>query len=335
VIAARSRDRENAQRTARISALKVRADKLNQALLDQKKAREQCSSAEMTLNTSRETRLPAGAMDTLSCPSCGSIVTVNDAGELEEVHAHKSAEEERAESAVTSARTALTAADDVVADAQRAVRDLQAAESEDGVHLSGDIATLETAEDEARTAHEAALAAVTALRANQKAIADAAKATAGAKAAHARVVGWMKAEAWLASDGIPGELLGRALQPFNATLAKLSNRANWKVVMLSESMGISVGGRTYGLHSESGQWRADVIIAVALAIHSDLRMVVVDRFDVLEPAARGNTLIFLRTLVKPDMQDMDTVVVMGTFKEAPRAPADVAVYWLGTTEKGA
>ncbi|MDQ6212329.1 AAA family ATPase, partial [Achromobacter insolitus] len=151
---------------------------------------------------------------------------------------------------------------------------------------------------------EAARAKVTALRAERKAIDDrvqalmnakqaatgAAERTASATRYHSDVMAWLAIGDALSPDGIPGEILAEALQPFNAKLADLADLAGWLTPAIAADMGITWGGRPYRLLSESERWRVDSLIGAALAEISGLRCLILDRFDVLDLPGRGDAL---------------------------------------------
>lgn len=153
------------------------------------------------------------------------------------------------------------------------------------------------------------------------------QATAAATNAHAQVKAWVALSDALSPSGLPSEMLAKALGPFNETLARLATETHWEAVSLSADMALSRNGLPYALLSESAQWRADVMLTVALAELSALRFVILDRFDVLELAARKPALVWLYGLTKA--KALDTAILLGTLKEPPQTPAAVSVHWLG------
>lgn len=188
---------------------------------------------------------------------------------------------------------------------------------------------------------EAARAKVTALRAERKAIDDRVQALLNAKQAatsaaerttnatryHGDVLAWLAIGDALSPDGIPGEILAEALQPFNAKLADLASLADWRVPSIAADMGITWGGRPYRLLSESERWRVDALIGLALAAQSGLRCVLLDRFDCLDQPGRGDLLGLLDTLAADG--ELDTALVLGTLKSAPPAPTDLFTsHWI-------
>lgn len=156
---------------------------------------------------------------------------------------------------------------------------------------------------------------------------NAATTTQKAAAVHAKIAAWLAIADAMLPDGVPGDLLKMALAPINQSLELLANLAEWPVVTITPDIEITVGGRAYLLASESQQWRADALIGIAIAQLTGLRMVMLDRFDVLSLAGRGQLLGMVCELV--DMGSMDTVIMLGTMKEIPKAlPGQVTPVWI-------
>ncbi|CUJ46945.1 Probable DNA double-strand break repair Rad50 ATPase [Achromobacter sp. 2789STDY5608633] len=194
---------------------------------------------------------------------------------------------------------------------------------------------------------EAARAKVTALRAERKAIDDRVQALLNAKQAatsaaerttnatryHGDVLAWLAIGDALSPDGIPGEILAEALEPFNAKLAELAELAGWWAPAIAADMGVTWGGRSYRLLSESERWRVDSLIGAALAEISGLRCLILDRFDVLDMAGRADALGLIDELAAAGR--MDTILVLGTLKAAPPAPSDMfTVVWIDEGQVG-
>ena len=151
--------------------------------------------------------------------------------------------------------------------------------------------------------------------------------TAKAAQHHQDVKDWGLIEKALAPDGIPGEILAGALQPFNASLARTSKLSGWPLVQVSTDMDITAGGRLYQLLSESEQWRCDTLLALAIALHSGLKLVMLDRFDVLDLPARGQLLGMLVGLAKAG--DIESAIVLGTLKAKPaKLPPEISAVWI-------
>ncbi|MBD8493866.1 ATP-binding protein [Pseudomonas syringae] len=144
---------------------------------------------------------------------------------------------------------------------------------------------------------------------------------------HVDVLEWVLIEKALAPDGIPGEILAGALQPFNAALARLSTLAGWKQVQIDGAMTITAGGRMYRLLSESERWRVDTLLATAIALVSGLKLVVLDRFDVLDMPSRSQCIGMLMALAKKG--ELETGIVCGTLKEKPaKLPPEITAFWI-------
>lgn len=148
-----------------------------------------------------------------------------------------------------------------------------------------------------------------------------------AAAAHKNVMAWLAMADELSPEGIPARILSSAIQPVNDSLELLSNMAGWKKVVIGQDMEITCAGRLYGLMSESAKWRADVLIALAIAQISELRLIVIDRFDVLDADSRQQLLGMLIKLAKADA--MDNMIMCGTMKELPaKLPDSVHGVWI-------
>ncbi|MEI2416174.1 AAA family ATPase [Orrella sp. JC864] len=161
----------------------------------------------------------------------------------------------------------------------------------------------------------------------QRASEQADKKTAEAAKHHADAIEWLKIAAALAPDGIPGELLADALRPVNALLAELSELAGWATVRIDPDMTIRAGGRMYRMQSASAQWRADTILALAIAELSGLRCVLLDAFDILNMAGRVEVIDLLDVLAESGR--IDTAILLGTLKAPPSAPTDAyTAFWL-------
>jgi len=216
----------------------------------------------------------------------------------------------------------------LVTNAEQAQADLAAAETAQGeaADESKIVATVEALNGlQQRLASEQAK--VSALTELHDQIAGAAATTKKAGAFHAEVTAWLAIADAMAPDGIPGELLAMALAPINQSLEMLAGLAGWPLVEISRDIEIHSQGRPYALCSESEQWRADALLAIAIAQLTDIKLVVLDRFDVLMLKARGQLLGMLCKLVQ--LGNMDTVIMLGTMKEIPAGlPAEVTGVWV-------
>jgi len=151
---------------------------------------------------------------------------------------------------------------------------------------------------------------------------------------HADVLAWLEIADALSPDGIPGDMLAEALEPINDRLDTSSLRAQWMQVHIGRDMSISAAYhrveslcRPYALLSESEKWRADAMIAEAVSHLSGLRLLVLDRFDVLDLAGRADALEWLDQLAADD--EIDTALVFGTLKTLPGGlPETIGAHWI-------
>lgn len=146
---------------------------------------------------------------------------------------------------------------------------------------------------------------------------------------HADVQQWSAIADALSPDGIQAEMIAEALDPLNKRMAEHAALAQWQPVRIGADMAITVGGRIYGLCSESERWRADAMLAVTIAQLSCLRIVVLDRMDVLDATGREDALFWLSDVAEAGQ--IDTAIVLATLKSAPPAealPPHIASHWL-------
>lgn len=201
-------------------------------------------------------------------------------------------------------------------------RDIEAAKAA-GARLSAsvergseeEVAGIETILAGNRATYEQLTAELAKLQADQRA-ADAAVAnTEKARGHHAAVKQWQLAIDALSPDGIPAEVLRRALGPINRLLANTSTTFGWTQVRIDGDMMIYGDSRAYALISESEKWRTNTIIALALANLSGLRLVALDRVDVLNLAGRADLIDGIDALAEKGF--VDTALLFGTFKKLP------------------
>jgi hypothetical protein len=145
--------------------------------------------------------------------------------------------------------------------------------------------------------------------------ADAGLKNADAARQHAAVTDWLKIAEQLAPSGIPAQLLKQAIGPVNEKLHQASVDTEWPRVTINEDMSITCGGRLYQLQSESYQWRADAMIAQVVAEISGLKLLMLDRVDVLDLRGRAELFSWLDMLV--EVGALDCSIIFATLKEQP------------------
>ena len=147
--------------------------------------------------------------------------------------------------------------------------------------------------------------------------------------AHRSVLAWTAIADALSPGGIPGEILTEALDPLNERLQQSALSTEWMQVGVDGEMQISVGsaGRPYALLSESEKWRVDAMLAEAITHLSGLRMLVLDRMDVLDLQGRSDLLGWLDELA--EVGELETALVFATLKALPGSlPPTIYAHWI-------
>lgn len=145
----------------------------------------------------------------------------------------------------------------------------------------------------------------------QIAAAQAHSKTVDAARQHMLVVDWAKIADQMAPSGIPANILSQALKPFQNLIDNINSLVpRWPAVGITPDMELVAGHRSYGLLSESEQWRVQAVITLALAQLSGINLVVLDRFDVLDPVSRVELMEALCDL--SDQNQHLQVVMLGT-----------------------
>jgi len=182
---------------------------------------------------------------------------------------------------------------------------------------------LSTAKADRQAAENARLNIEAAIR-NSKQAADKTKA---ALAHHNDVAAWTKVADALAPDGIPAEMLLAALAPVNAALEQAAIDTDWMQVKIGADMAITAAGRPYALLSESEQWRVDAMVAQVVAEISGLKILMLDRVDVLDLPGRVELFGWMDALAFNNV--LDTALLFATLKAPPEGLADtVTSYWV-------
>lgn len=232
--------------------------------------------------------------------------------------------------AITQASAKLNEARPLLAVIHDHLADLQAAEDE-GLESQARTVEQVTADIQAIDAEGSAIA----LQRNElQALLNSAEA-AQAKAAraaelHAALSAWAKLAEDLEPSGIPSTLLQKALKPLNDRLRATAAATGWPQVQLGDDMAIYYGNRPYRLASESGRWRADVMLTEAFLFLAGVRTLILDRMDVLDLPSRSQFLRWLHGLAQRG--ELQSALVLGTLKEPPKLPATFNVIWLGEPE---
>ncbi|MGV6394544.1 AAA family ATPase [Pseudomonas caspiana] len=332
----------NASRTA-LSSLHTRKAALEEVYLQLNRRRNKLEATTKELDgwkvkvTEAEQNVAAYTGEShCDCPNCG--VKLKVIGKSVEVFKGKTADQAKLADAQAELRKASdsvglftrTLANDKKSmdEAEQAGRDLKAlVENYPEPVTDEQITRAEKAIQVQRNIRDAASAKAEAIGERLDLIANAGKKTQEAMQHHQDVKDWILIEKALAPDGIPGEILAGALKPFNAALARVSALAGWTKVQIDGAMNITAADRLYALLSESEKWRVETLLAIVIALQSGLRMVVLDRFDVLDMPSRTQCIGMLLTLAKSG--EIESAVVCGTLKEKPaKLPPEIQAIWI-------
>lgn len=327
-------DRQRQQRDARATQLREAAAKLPKA--EESLQRAQAELAEFLPKVEALRAAAGGKVDGMpcTCPECGALLRYL-AGKLA-ADAPVERDEDAAaslpeyEKSLTVLKNAVKSREAEFGRARDAVAQLDLIAKDAVSDAAGDAPAqvdVERAHAEAKDKAAKARTIVAGIEASQHAVAEADEKTKRAAQHHADVAAWEALVGALGPDGIPADLLTEALGPINTRVAAQSDAAGWSRVVIGADMSITAAGRDYALLSESEKWRADALIAEAIANLSGVRVLMLDRADVLVGAERDNLLYWLDDLAHAG--DIDTALVFMSMKAAPgQMPESISTLWI-------
>ncbi|MBR8434855.1 AAA family ATPase [Burkholderia cenocepacia] len=278
-----------------------------------------------------------------ACPECGALLRFLNgalaaaaaAGARDEDAIAKLPEYERSltvlQNAARNRRTELEAADA----AAKQLKDLERETSADGGHSSSEAIDVARRELGALMQRRKQLDTdIAAARDAERRAAAAIEITGKAFALYQDVAAWEAIADALEPNGIPADLLREALTPMNERLTALAELSEWADVTITPDMEILANGRAYALLSESERWRVDAHIAAAISHFSGLKLLVLDRADVLVGPERDRLLYWLDDLAYTGQ--IDTALVFMSLKAAPAGlPDGIEAFWVEDGQVGA
>lgn len=144
---------------------------------------------------------------------------------------------------------------------------------------------------------------------------------------HSTVMQWLAIADAMGPKGIPGQMASEGLKPLRDRLTQSAEDSGWPRVDFTDEMGITYGGRAYALLSESEKWRADAMLSEAISNVSGLKLLVLDRFDVLDLPGRSQAIAWLDTLAINN--EINTVLLAATLKSAAGTwPETFSTHWV-------
>lgn len=161
------------------------------------------------------------------------------------------------------------------------------------------------------------------IAAAQSATAD--EKTANAASHHADIKEWDAIKNEMSPTGLRQKLITTALDSFNEAIGSIKT-IGIPTIRIGINMIPTLNDRPYYLLSESEQWRVNAVLSLAISMLSDIKIAVIDRFDVLSVKDRPPFFRLFAELTKRG--DMNHIVVAGTLKEPPNLPPPYSVYWM-------
>ena len=330
---ARAKARQHAEARRQIEELKAKAARLQAARIKLNLDQAQLDEWAAKLATLPEPGSNKPAQHLYGCPCCGVALQIVG-GELVKYELPEAGpldpdiETKRKQWSDAVALYTRSVANDQrdIADAERAAQEIKDLEQRlgDAPPATERLEQVLAGHQADRKARAATLAQM--FEANRQAQA-ASENTKKAAAHHADVMAWLAISDALAPDGIPAEMLADAIDPINASLRGHTMAAEWAETLISSDMDILAAGRPYALLSESEKWRADAMIGAAIAEMSGLRLLVLDRFDVLDNKGREDLIFWLDGAVADGQ--IDAALIFGTMKALPAGlPETITPVWI-------
>lgn len=318
-----------------------RAEDLRNAasLLKRAQGKLESTTRELEKQAARRNTLNAqlGTSPACACPHCGEAVLIVN-GELKDGNASLTAaqrkeaqkELEGVVNSIDMLERTKTNDKKALADAELATRQLAEHEANKPAAVQdGLLQKTEEKLNECRQALTTAQARRNALQDRLDLVSGAAKTNEIAAQKHAEVKAWKLIEEELSPAGIPSRLLAKAISPVNTAFEVMARITSWPLPKIEDDLSLTYGGRSYGLCSESAQWRWDSMAALVITQMSGLGFVVLDRLDVLSIKHRPRMAALLLELVKAG--NIESAIIAGTMKAAPEMPPGFQSLWI---EKG-
>jgi len=260
---------------------------------------------------------------TAPCPACGVLLECSKgAGDLHEYQAPKvapplaKAEGERTDRLLAKAKADLSTAEKKLGAAEQAKRMRDTLPQRP---TQGEMEQAATALAQAQHTFRLAQEGFKKAQDDEQTAANAGLRTVDAKRRHDDVVGFTALSEAIAA--LPGKFLAEALASINLRMGAMTGVLG-APVQIGEDMDLRYGTIPYGLASESERWRCELAMGMAIA-KDHLGLVLMDRFDCIEPKDRGPLLQWMGS------QEGVQIVLGATLKQAPTLPEGFHVRWLG------
>lgn len=129
-----------------------------------------------------------------------------------------------------------------------------------------------------------------------------------------------------AIHGLPEKYIGEALVTINGWMAELVSDGfaeGSPAIVIDPDMSLRYGPTLYDLASESEKWRMRLALAYAIAQASQVGVLMMDEFDIVQPSDRGDILAFFEG--NADVQS----ILIGTLKTKYEAEKGGQCIWMG------
>lgn len=303
----------------RVTQLEEQAGKVERIKAKQLTDENSLAEVQQLINEAEQAAL---SQEALPCPCCQTLLVYSrtehafiDATTLSTKagDAGIAKLEEYRNSATMLQRTIANNQRDLLAaeSAAQQLKELQDSAAASAESSATDIEALQGDINDLTDARQDLLGRINDLQEQQFAAAQTLTKTKDAARYHAEVLAWTTIAEQMAPSGIPANILSQALKPFQNLIDNINSLVpRWPAVGITPDMELAAGHRSYGLLSESEQWRVQAVITLALAQLSGINLVVLDRFDVLDPVSRVELMEALCDL--SDQNQHLQVVMLGT-----------------------
>lgn len=325
----------------RLDRLKGFVDNQSQILKEREGLLKQQSTINDQIATHEEMiqRADAAAVQTLSCPGCSTHLKLTQTAEGPELEFSGPPVDFHDDVGPAKRRAALADLRKELADVQSALNTCNARldavakqrELSDGLIAERDQLPTEKdlvdAEESLRASRQKLLVDRELLDEAVKyrrAVEQAEQATKQAKDLFEAWKFWGQAVDLLKPSGIPGEILAEAMEKVNRRLAASAGLAGWGAPYIGDDMSITRQHEAedgadpvelpYQLLSESARWRVSAVIAEVISEMSGMKLLILDRWDVLDMKGRGQFMKWARVLAE---DSFETIITMATLKGSP------------------
>lgn len=286
-----------------------------------------------------ELDIAAGQAEIQPCPDCGAALVVVDGKIEQDVVDAESIDVDQVNQLLADETKLLEQADEeyndrfaaltVAAQAEGTAKELGGELAKLTASKSKDTTVIDNKISEIETKRQEAMNAKSVLEQAKRTHDEAEQKIKDASGHHLDALGWDALADALAPDGLPAEMLADAIKPINDRLRETAMASGWDQVVVTPNMAITVNGKGYGLLSESAKWRADAAVTETISLMSGMKLLILDRVDVLDIPNRQKLINWIDS-IKPEY---DTILMMGTFKQMPTGVSnDFGVYWMENGE---